>query len=201
MNWYKSTDKWWEENIKDQVHVFDDVIHRDYQEEIKYFLMGGDDRSFPWYFIPDITGGNYGINLQKRAAFSHVLVGDDPLYCSEQNKQFMNLVKESCSKVNKEKSKVIQARSFLQLPLGIESTDPDSPHIDTEENHFVVLYYVLDSDGDTIIYNEQEESETYTIKERVTPKQGRVVIFDGRFYHTAEQPRHNPRCVINYDLL
>ena len=69
------------------------------------------------------------------------------------------------------------------------------------DNHYVVLYYVLDSDGDTIIYNEQEESETYTIKERVTPKQGRVVIFDGRFYHTAEQPRHNTRCILNYDLL
>ena len=196
--WYKSTDKWWEENIKDQIHVFDDVIHRDYQEEIKHNLLGDHDL-FPWYFVTDVTAWEESKGFQGRPAFSHVLVGDGS--ASEQNKYFMNLVKKSCSKVKKEKSKVIQARSFLQLPLGLKSEDPDSPHTDMIENHFVVLYYVLDSDGDTIIYNEQEESETYTIKERVTPKQGRVVIFDGRFYHTAEQPRHNTRCILNYDLL
>jgi hypothetical protein len=34
-------------------------------------------------------------------------------------------------------------------------------------------------DGDTVIYNEREEipNEKYTIKESVTPKQGRMVIF------------------------
>ena len=43
------------------------------------------------------------------------------------------------------------------------------------EEDIVMFYYVMDSDGDTIIYNETEESENYTIKQRVTPKQGRVV--------------------------
>ena len=51
-----------------------------------------------------------------------------------------------------------------------------------------MLYYVLDSDGDTIIYNEKKDSDNYTIKKRVTPKQGKVVLFDGQLYHTAEQP-------------
>ena len=53
--------------------------------------------------------------------------------------------------------------------------------------HIVVLYYVVTSDGDTIIYNERKESDKYTEKQRVTPKQGRVVIFDGGLYHTAQQ--------------
>ena len=73
-------------------------------------------------------------------------------------------------------------------------------HIDLEEDHFVMLYYVCDSDGDTIIYNEQIKSETYTLQRRVTPKQGRVVLFDGSYYHTAEQPLNNIRCVVNYNL-
>ena len=68
-------------------------------------------------------------------------------------------------------------------------------------NHIVALYYVMDSDGDTIIYNEREESESYTVKQRVTPKQGRMVIFDGRLYHTAEQPNKSIRCIVNYDIL
>ena len=70
--------------------------------------------------------------------------------------------------------------------------------IDTD--HFVMLYYVGDSDGDTIIYNEREKSKSYTIKKKVTPKQGRVVLFDGRLYHTAEQSINTTRCIVNYDV-
>ena len=39
------------------------------------------------------------------------------------------------------------------------------------------------------------------IKKKVTPKQGRVVLFDGRLYHTAEQPNEDKRCIVNYDLV
>ena len=35
---------------------------------------------------------------------------------------------------------------------------------------------------------------------RVTPKQGRAVIFDGKYYHTAEQPKDNLRCIINFNV-
>ena len=96
---------------------------------------------------------------------------------------------------------VIQGRSFLQLPLTTKKGKVDTPHIDTDDKHFVMLYYVCDSDGDTIIYNEKTESEEYTIKKSVTPKQGRVVLFDGGLYHTAEQPTKDTRCVVNYNLV
>ena len=68
-------------------------------------------------------------------------------------------------------------------------------------SHFVMLYYVCDSDGDTIIYNEKTISEKgLTVQKKVTPKQGRVVLFDGAYYHTAQQPNNNIRCIVNYDL-
>ena len=69
-----------------------------------------------------------------------------------------------------------------------------------DEDHLVALYYVCNSDGDTIIYNERERSSNYTIKEKVTPKKGRIVLFDGRLYHTAEQPINTTRCIVNYDV-
>ena len=96
--------------------------------------------------------------------------------------------------------KVLRGISFCQLPLNLKERTVDTPHIDLEEDHFVMLYYVCDSDGDTIIYNEKVKSENYTIQQRITPKQGRVVLFDGACYHTAEQPLNNMRCVVNYNL-
>ena len=64
----------------------------------------------------------------------------------------------------------------------------------------MVLYYVVTSDGDTVIYNQRTESDVYTVKQKVTPKQGRVVIFDGGLYHTAQQALRQIRCIANYNL-
>ena len=94
----------------------------------------------------------------------------------------------------------LQGRSFLQFPTNKKMT-VDLPHIDIySRKHLVCLYYVCDSDGDTILYQEQEKSDAYTIQKRISPKQGRVVLFDGSYYHTAEQPINNVRCIVNYNL-
>ena len=39
------------------------------------------------------------------------------------------------------------------------------------------------------------------IKKAIKPKQGRVVVFNGKYWHTAEQPKKNKRCIINYDIV
>ena len=64
-----------------------------------------------------------------------------------------------------------------------------------------------DSDGETVIYNYKSKDEDdipyfEDVKElkRVTPKQGRIVVFDGRYWHTAEQPTKNIRCIININI-
>ena len=114
---------------------------------------------------------------------------------------FLPMLKDVCRRMNIKNINVLQGRSFLQFPLLLKDRSVDTPHIDIyNKEHLVVLYYVCDSDGDTIIYNEREQLGTYTIKQKVTPKQGRMVLFDGSLYHTAEQPLNNVRCVVNYNL-
>ena len=187
----------------DKIYVFDDIIEKDYQNKIKNILIGEkryNDEDFPWYYIDDVTAsGDY--ETQKRGAFVHDYVHYEYGIESDFHYLFLDLIKASCSKLKIKEVDALQGRSFLQLPTNIKREDVDSPHIDMQFKHFVMLYYVCDSDGDTIIYNEREKSESYTIKKKVTPKQGRVVLFDGRYYHTAEQPNENKRCIINYDLV
>ena len=116
---------------------------------------------------------------------------------------FLPMLKNVCREMKIKNINVLQGRSFLQFPLNLKDRTVDTPHIDLHSRkHLAALYYVFDSDGDTIIYNERHEpaDKVYTVKQRVTPKQGRMVIFDGTLYHTAEQPKDNIRCVINYDL-
>jgi len=193
---------------KGGILVIDDFIDKDYQEDIKNVLLGAeewDDLVFPWHYIDDVTAA-FEENNQGRPGLSHVYVehNDDETsdIVSDFHDLFIPMLELACGILEVPSAKIIQGRSFLQFPLNLESTDDDTPHIDLDEGerHIVVLYYVVTSDGDTVIYNERTESNTYTVKQRVTPKQGRVVIFDGGLYHTAQQALKNIRCIVNYNL-
>ena len=190
--------------IKDsEIIVIDNVIDPDYQEQIRSILLGEvnyGDYEFPWYYTKDITKSDLP-NSQKRPAFSHLYVKSYGQVVSEFHDIFLDLITVCCHRLEMTEVNVIQGNSFLQLPLTTKRGKVDTPHIDTNEKNFVMLYYVCDSDGDTIIYNEKVESEKYTVKESVTPKQGRVVLFDGGLFHTAEQPISNTRCIVNYNLV
>jgi len=181
--------------MENEVHIFDDIIDLNYQEQIKTTLLEND---FAWYYIGDVT--NPYVNEQQRPGFQHNLVLEYGQENSPHHILFENLIKNCCSKFNRQSVEVIKGRCFLQLPLNLKNNDVDMPHTDTHHNHIVILYYALDSDGDTIIYNEKTKSGNYTIKKRVTPKQGRVVIFDGGLFHTAEQPINSSRCIVNYNV-
>ena len=177
------------------IHIFDELIDSDYQKLIKETLFSN---TYPWFFIEDIT--NSDGSKQKRSAFTHLLVKERNQN-SEYHNLFVKMIQYCCAQIGKTNVDVLAGRSFLQLPLNLKDRMVDTAHIDSIEKHFVMLYYVCDSDGDTILYQEKEKSDVYTIQKRISPKQGRVVLFDGSYYHTAEQPINNNRCIVNYNLV
>ena len=68
-----------------------------------------------------------------------------------------------------------------------------APHKDHSEPHHTGLYYLNETDGDTVVYNETEESKEYTIKERLTPKANTWHQFDGNHYHSSSAPTQNEK--------
>lgn len=102
------------------------------------------------------------------------------------------------SLVCEEKSLILRdiavARIYLILPYDTK-LDHYAPHIDLPFEHKVVLYYVNDSDGDTVFFNQGK------IFKRVAPKRGRCVVFDGDIWHGGGIPTKNPRSVVNFDIL
>jgi len=193
---------------KGEILVIDDFIDKDYQEDIKNILLAREEWGeflFPWHYVDDVTAGLDDEN-QGRPGLSHVYVeynddGSSDLV-SNFHDLFIPMLELACGTLEIPTAKILQGRSFMQFPLNLKSDEVDTPHIDLDEGHrhIVVLYYVKDSDGDTVIYNERTESDSYTVKQKVTPKQGRVVIFDGGQYHTAEQAVNSVRCIVNYNL-
>jgi hypothetical protein len=73
-------------------------------------------------------------------------------------------------------------------------------------DHKVLLYYVNDSDGDTILYNEvfeeyEEVPENFTVNKTFTPIKGNALVFDGLIYHSSSKPTKNSkRIIINIDF-
>jgi hypothetical protein len=179
------------------IQIIDNFIPLQWQEDIKNTLK---DHSFPWYYTSDVT---YNDDI-KNPAMYHVFKTK-----SHTTSPFFNFISPMAYLTGLQIKDIVRAKSFLQFPLATQSK-VDKLHVDVPYKHTVLLYYVFDSDGDTIIVDKKLEHKTietnlnfqdFTILEKVTPKQGRAIIFDGEYYHTAEQPNENMRCIINFDLV
>jgi hypothetical protein len=98
-------------------------------------------------------------------------------------------------------------RARLDMTTNLLKPKRYFPHVDFPTSNITSIYYVIDSDGDTIIYNEKADfnSETIfpteeglTVKEKITPKKNRLVIFDGSYIHTGNTPqKHSNRILLN----
>lgn len=185
------------------IKVIDNVISKRYQDEIEFRLM---HNGYGWAYTPTII--DCITREGKVFGFGGKLGNHTEGIVDKENFNFLLPLTYSISEKSEiEYDSILAARTFLQVPTRNEK-DNGPFHVDFKYPHIVFLYYVNDSDGDTLItkkkydfsnqtFDEMDESE---IVERVSPKKGRVVIFDGLYYHSGGIPKNNPRCVINFDL-
>jgi len=100
-------------------------------------------------------------------------------------------------------------RSKLNLMTRDLLPDPNKdyhnpPHVDptfaddTDRHDISMLYYVNSSDGDTWFFNDELG---FDVVKKVSPKQGRVVIFDAHHFHASSPPKNSTaRVVLNVNL-
>ena len=184
----------------DDILVFDNIIDSKAQKRIQDIIFN----KIKWQFVADVTKPD---NKQQRPGFSYYFITDKTNIFDYHNDMLM-IVNAACDKINFTKKDCLQGRSFLQLPLNLKDRNIDTPHVDADIEHLVVLYYVNDSDGDTVIYENKFKGydnvplmTDLILKKRVSPKAGRVVIFNGSHWHTSYQPEHNNRCIVNYNII
>ena len=105
-----------------------------------------------------------------------------------------------------EASSIIRCR--LDLTLFHRPKYRHLPHIDIHDSYRIPKYvaaiiYINDTDGDTVIYDHKQEwAESYPtnmkIKKTITPKPGRLLLFDGSYVHTGHSPsEHQTRILLN----
>jgi hypothetical protein len=76
----------------------------------------------------------------------------------------------------------------------------NTPHQDQKDrDHIVVIYYVNDSDGKTFIF--ENNFSPWKIKKTIESKKGRIVMFDGKYFHSGSHPKNEIRFVINFNIV
>ena len=79
------------------------------------------------------------------------------------------------------------------------------PHSDRSAGEKIFIYYVNDSDGDTVIFNEYDNYTTiptaFTIADRVTPKKGTGLFLECARFHASSNPvLSQHRYVVNFNF-
>lgn len=158
-------------------------------DEIENTLLSSE---FNWYFLKDISYPSDSGLTKKTMGFAHNFLHETSSYFYLSEKIF-EFAKTTNSRL--EETEIKYARSFLQTPL-LDAPEHDNIHTDMDEEHLVVLYYVNDSDGDTFMFDENG-----VVNNRITPKKGRMIMFDGNTLHASSCPKSGARCVINLNLV
>ncbi len=97
---------------------------------------------------------------------------------------------------------VLRTKSTVTFPK--PDPRPDYAHVDYGTPGYVILIYVVDSDGDTVLYNEKfagEKVSELTERLRITPKAGKAVLFDNYIWHAVYNPVNSKfRQIINMNF-
>jgi len=189
------------------ITIIDDVIPKSFADEIEKTLSAG---NFAWYFIEELAL-NEQIRKQRGLTSNDLRPGLHHQYKMQGSSEILcptyHLIKSIPYFALKSlgidgELNVFHVRSFLHLPNTLSgSYEHDGIHRDMIEKHIVCLYYVNETDGDTLFYSRKRNGQDYgEITQRVTPQKGRVVIFDGSIFHCSSPPTKTVRMNINFDI-
>ena len=204
--------------MKDSVIVLDDCVPEKIQDAIENLCVS---TKFPWNYNQSSNYGSYtnkNNGLEDFNRMTEISSGVDVSqfthsvyhYQHQKNSEYLVLFASllSCLPVS------VDTLLRIKLNLNYAHKNLDNaytiPHVDfvSIENLTTFIYYVNDSDGDTVIFNEKRTGpelcpkEQLTIKHIISPKKGRFIMFDGSYLHAGGFPSgENPRIVVNLNII
>jgi len=208
------------DHFEDIVEI-DNFISPRYAEHLKQTVM---DAKFPWYFNRDITSplwfwqqnhlndSTLEVEESSFTGFMHILWGREGKE-SDFYDIFVPLLYSMEEKINMTIAELVQLRLGL-FTLNKNRQPYHVPHVDYQDDglKYTAIYYLNDSDGDTYFFNEfldpnikrfinGYDPSLFTVAKSVKPKQGKLVLFDGRRYHASSYPESTPeRMVLNINF-
>jgi hypothetical protein len=187
------------------IKIIDNFLTKSYHKNILHLLTSV---RFEWGYVDDITGAPTNSNGERvfnGYGFTHPLwVGTDGAI-SPRSPYFFPMLCQILDVTNCDL--IWRARVDMVTWSGKEDFI-HPPHEDFRFPNTAAVFYINESDGDTIFYNVKpsiESNPNYKdLKEydRVSPKANRLVMFDGELLHTGCSPtKHKNRILINSNYI
>ena len=167
---------------------------------------------WPWHLMTETTS----YSTEYADSIRDELSGEDPQFMhtvvdNQGTMKSENAYKQGCEEVWKSIATQIDAEfdMFRRIKINLLMRRETkhlyhTPHVDFDRPHWTVIYYVNDSDGATYFFKQKYNGtrQKLEIDNKVEPRQGRFVLFDGLTYHTSSNPQyHDTRCVINFNFI
>jgi hypothetical protein len=193
--------------------ILDELIEEELQNQIE-------DAMFDciWSYSGDNSLGSKTLEMKYRKFLSPLKYDISPVFSSNikslQNKKTYDkvipLIQKGCDKINFNIEKIERCVASIHALIR-NKPKHDTIHTNRNIPHLVMLYYVNDCDGDTILYDKTLDDIPFdvdypddycelNIQHRISPKRGRILFFDGRVYHAPSAPTKSMRCIITLDL-
>lgn len=172
------------------------------------------DEYFTWCFLQNSAYSTVGkenyfdSNDVLGFSFYHMVLVEGNKYLSPYSPIIEAFVLAMFDNCNIEVSKIDRIR--IGCITAKETHLVNKPHVDLYKPHKVALLYFNTCDGDTYLYNEKfdptknidpfkqflELDNKFTLLEKSTPEENKLLVFDGLHYHSSSSPSNVSRRIV-----
>jgi hypothetical protein len=173
------------------ITVIEDVLDTKTALFAETTMLGG---YFPWYLnLETVTDEVVRDEKLDSPQFTHTFISRDGVKNSTAGDGYLNFLEEKLISINPS-YKLSRVKANLNTQSKQMGDNCYPPHTDEDFLCISAIYYVTDSDGDTLFFD-----KNMNVVQRVTPKRNRLVYFDGSIMHAGTPPKTSfKRCVINF---
>lgn len=192
--------------------VITNVIPVQYQKHVESLMT-----EIPWYWHTNTSYRDSSEEYQQmqklqqqypnivdNGQFTHAVLDDGNVFSSNTG-LFIPILYMFADKAKITVTDILRIRINLLIQDKTFTYDNyNYPHTDIMPSK-VFIYYINDSDGDTVLFNETASEEfpsEFNIIKRITPTAGTGVFFDASRFHASCNPAiHKCRYIINFNFI
>lgn len=178
--------------------ICDNFLNESYNKLINETIF---DPEFPWFYLGNTSGAkdfvidNVSFN-KNQTGFNHLVYFDNL-----QRSNILPLLMPMVHNIEEKFDVTLNNLQRIRIGMNLNHGEIGShyPHTDMHIPHYTLLYYIDESDGDTIFYKKSKNNLEIDFKN--THKKNQAVLFDGLTMHSSSSPiNYFKRTTININF-